>query len=371
MNYLQAFIDTSDIAYVLDRESGMFERFTESDGYYNLKGGSNVLRYVHGWSCLKLLSGLFRIIHGHDCCRSLGYFSIIGLARVHCLLGDYHGAMDALEPIDMNVKGLYGCVVSCRISLFYYVGFCQLMLRNYLDAARSFNKTLVYMSRNKQALSMSLQYEQLMKKNEQVAALLAICQSLYPQTRVYDDRVEAMLKEKFVEKHQRLAKGDEGVFDEMFSYACPKFILASVPDVEEGAQVANYNQEAYRLQLLMFLNEVKQFFLLANLRSYLKLYKNITLEKLADYLEMEVSKVRSLLLTMKFYQKANYGNSTPTDELDFFIDGNMVTVVEHKKPKRFANFFINHINRCTDAVSKLNKIKQQQVQQLQQQQASS
>ena len=35
----------------------------------------------------------------------------------------------------------------CNIALYYYGGFCYLLLRRYLDAARAFNTVLNYISR--------------------------------------------------------------------------------------------------------------------------------------------------------------------------------------------------------------------------------
>lgn len=38
-------------------------------------------------------------------------------------------------------------IASCNISLFYYGGFCYLMQRRYLDAARAFNHILAFIHR--------------------------------------------------------------------------------------------------------------------------------------------------------------------------------------------------------------------------------
>jgi translation initiation factor 3 subunit L len=51
--------------------AGGMERFYKTEGY---ESGSNVLRMV-------------------------GYFSLVGLLRVHTLVGDYHGALKALAVI--------------------------------------------------------------------------------------------------------------------------------------------------------------------------------------------------------------------------------------------------------------------------------
>lgn len=71
----------------------------------------------------------------------------------------------------------------------------------------------------------------------------------------------------------------------------------------------NYNQEAFQLQLGLFMREVvlcctaacqrlsvsaqvRQQFLVPTIRSYLKLYTSMAVDKLADCLEMEESEFR-------------------------------------------------------------------------------
>ncbi len=44
-------------------------------------------------------------------------------------------------------------IAGCHISLFYYGGFCYLMGRRYLDAARTFNTVLAYIQRCAYSLS--------------------------------------------------------------------------------------------------------------------------------------------------------------------------------------------------------------------------
>lgn len=36
--------------------------------------------------------------------RMLGYFSLVGLLRVHCLLGDYELALKTMENVDLVKK---------------------------------------------------------------------------------------------------------------------------------------------------------------------------------------------------------------------------------------------------------------------------
>jgi translation initiation factor 3 subunit L len=112
-----------------------------------------------------------------------------------------------------------------------------------VDAIREFNKILLYIYKTKQYHQKSSQYEQILKKNEQMYALLAICLSLCPQVKLIDETVNAQLREKYGEKMARMQRCDGeafAIYDELFSYACPKFITPSAPSFEEP--LVNYNQ---------------------------------------------------------------------------------------------------------------------------------
>ncbi len=47
-----------------------------------------------------------------------------------------------------------------------------------------------------------------------------------------DEAVLNALREKYADKMARMGRGDEGSFDELFTYACPKFITASPPSYD-------------------------------------------------------------------------------------------------------------------------------------------
>jgi len=88
--------------------------------------------------------------HSSNVLRTMGYFSLIGLLRVHCLLGEYETALKALGPIQPFKTGnlLTPKVAGANIALYYYTGFSYLMLQRYLDAARAFNIILNYINRS-------------------------------------------------------------------------------------------------------------------------------------------------------------------------------------------------------------------------------
>tara|TARA_B110001452_G_scaffold266064_1_gene272009 strand:- start:617 stop:1897 length:1281 start_codon:yes stop_codon:yes gene_type:complete len=102
--------------------------------------------------------------------KMLAHFALVGLLRIHCLLADYQLALSIIAPIDLSKKGLFTRVTACHISIFYYVGFAYLMLRRYADATKTFSSILFYIGRTKQYHTRSYQYEQILKKNEQMCA---------------------------------------------------------------------------------------------------------------------------------------------------------------------------------------------------------
>lgn len=119
---------------------------------------------------------------------------------------------------------------------------CNLFYR-YVESIREFNKILLYIYKTKQYHQKSPQYEQILKKNEQMYALMALCLSLCPQNRLVDETVNSQLREKYGEKIVRMQRYDDeafAIYDELFSYACPKFITPSAPSFEEP--LVNYNQ---------------------------------------------------------------------------------------------------------------------------------
>ncbi|CAH8299785.1 unnamed protein product, partial [Schistosoma turkestanicum] len=79
--------------------------------------------------------------------KMLGFFSLIGLCRLHCLLGDYYTAIKVLENIKFNRLEMYHEVPTCHITTGYYVGFSFMMMRLYHNAVSTLLATLSYKSR--------------------------------------------------------------------------------------------------------------------------------------------------------------------------------------------------------------------------------
>lgn len=90
----------------------------------------------------------------------LGYFSLIGLLRVHVLLGDYTLALKVVEHVELGQRATLTRVTACHVATYYYVGFCYVALRRYADATRAFASVLNFIGRMRQYHTRSYQYDQ-------------------------------------------------------------------------------------------------------------------------------------------------------------------------------------------------------------------
>lgn len=305
--------------------------------------------------------------------KMLGYFSLVGLLRVHSLLGDYHLAIKILEPIDISRKSQYTHIPACQISTSYYVGFAYMMMRRYSDAIRTFTSILLYIQRTKQLYSSrSYQNDQINKQTDQMYHLLAICLVLHPQC--IDESIQQVLREKnYNDNMYKMQCGDMEVFRNFFMFACPKFVSPCPPPFDGADDCV---KEPLEHQAQVFMDEVKQQLELPTIRSYLKLYTTLPLQKLASFMDKNerngnerdndraVSKLSTQLLCFK--HKMNNvvwtkgggleGKFQSGSELDFYIDNDMIHIADTKVSHRYGDFFIRKILKFEDLNRRLKKV---------------
>jgi translation initiation factor 3 subunit L len=152
---------------------------------------------------------------------------------------------------------------------------------------------------------------------------------------------------------------EEPVFEELFSFACPKFIIPArlTYDDDTPSVPGGYHQEALRLQLKLFMNELRQQFQLPTIRSYLKLYSTISTAKLANFLDMEEPVFTHLLcfkhktrnLVWNGVNPLN-GKTVSSSDVDFYLDKDMVHIADTKVIRRYGEFFIRHINKFEEII---------------------
>ncbi|KAJ8713363.1 hypothetical protein PYW07_013733 [Mythimna separata] len=309
----------------------------------------------------------------HSLYKMLGYFSLVGLLRLHSLLGDYYQAIKVLENIELHKKSQYSHVPACQISTSYYVGFAYMMMRRYADAIRTLSSALLYMQRTKQLFSSrSYQNDQINKQTEQMYHLLAICLVLHPQC--VDESIQQVLREKnYHEKMFKMQYGDLGEFESCFTFACPKFLSPCPPPIEPGS---NYGRDAVKHQTQVFMDEVRQQKMLPTIRSYLKLYTTLPLSKLAAFMsaarggERDAAREHAALaihlLCFKHKMKNVVWSKGPSgldgkfqsgSELDFYIDNDMIHIADTKVAHRFGDFFIRKLLKFEELNRKLHHIK--------------
>jgi len=297
----------------------------------------------------------------HSLYKMLGYFSLVGLLRLHSLLGDYYQALKVLDNIDFNKKNMYSHVPACQITTYYYIGFAYMMMRRYQDAIRTFSNILLYINNTKQMFQNRVNlYDHINKQNEQMYTLLSMCLVLHPMR--IDETVHSQLREKHGDKMLRMAKGEIKEFEVGFVFACPKFLSPVPPNYD--ALSGNYHKEPTMLQMKVFIDEFIQQKLISTVRSFLRLYTTLPLSKLATFMEMDEEDVRTQLVSFKHKMKNLVwtkgtggldGEFQNSSEVDFYIDGDMIHIADTKVARRYGDFFIRQIHKFEELNHSLKK----------------
>ncbi|CAG9467641.1 unnamed protein product [Pedinophyceae sp. YPF-701] len=297
----------------------------------------------------------------------MGYFALLGLSRMKTLLGDYEGALRALYPVNVHERKspMTARISSCHIALLYYSGFCYLMLERYTDAARCFNSVLFYIARVKQGHMRPQQFEQVLRKNEQVYALLALTVALCPRTQ---KGLEEQVAQNLVSKHKEdlaaLARGEEAPLEVLFAYGCPKFVAGGQIDL---TQSRNPNTDVHKAQLQRFLDSARRRKHLPMMKQYLALYSTIPLAKLAKLMDMDENELRGVLAgyqdltTCTTYKAGNdmlSGEPESTADLVYQLGRDdagrdIVIVQETRQPRKHNDVLLRHINKFKEITKDL------------------
>jgi translation initiation factor 3 subunit L len=129
---------------------------------------------------------------------------------------------------------------------------------------------------------------------------------------------------------------DEGLpaFEELFLYACPKFISANPPPYQDQEQLAAYAEdlpsEPAQRHLALFLADVRAQAAVPTLRSFLKLYTSLDAAKLAGFLDADEEEMVQQMMAVKAASRSvsRVGNERnlldgqmiSTSDMDFVIN---------------------------------------------------
>ena len=198
-------------------------------------------------------------------------------------------------------------------------------------------------------------------------ALLAILSHISPKSYV-DDNIANVVHEKHANNLSKIETGEEG-YEELFIFACPKFVNPAVPDyaaaLQPGCPAMPYDQDAYKLQVQHFMNEMASQACLRKMRSYMSLYTSIEVEKLASFNDMKVEEFQPWLTCFKHKMRqlernsGSGGEDTMGTALDihYNVVGDVVHVDEAEKTRRFETFFMKQIKTNDDILRQLENIK--------------
>ena len=163
---------------------------------------------------------------------------------------------------------------------------------------------------------------------------------------------------------------DEEVFKNFFIIGSPKFVSPCPPS--DDAEIDDYVRDASDHQTQVFMDEVRQQMKLPTIRSYLKLYTTLPLEKLASFMDNkndEDRKMSNLLIQLLCFKhkmknivwtkgsSGLEGKFTSGSELDFYIDNEMIHIADTKVSHRYGDFFIRKILKFEDLNRRLHQFK--------------
>ena len=291
-----------------------------------------------------------------------GYFAVCALSRLECLLGDYSGAVDAVSMIDLADEAEpFSRVLTCRLNLFYHCGCARLLMRKPRDAAQTFAAALAHVARlDKAGALLTLAGgDQAKKMQDRMLALLAISLVLAPaMRRSIDETTLSMLAEKYQDKHSAMERGDVNTFDEMLNFACPKFVVPSVPDY---ATPINESANQLKLQARIFSEDMERQKHVSSIRSFLKLYTSIGLEKLAKFNDMTADEFRTELVAIKHKMRTAGGAgadaaTVATLDVHYYVQGEMIHIDEPEKEARHEQYFLSQISKCHEVAGDVAKL---------------
>jgi translation initiation factor 3 subunit L len=138
-------------------------------------------------------------------------------------------------------------------------------------------------------------------------ALFAICNVLSPSR--LDDNISNIVKERYSEQLSKMSSRNFEVesipvFEELFLYACPKFMSANPPPYDDpmalSALMSSEPQpDAAHRHLGLFLSDVRAQAPVPTLRSFLKLYTSLDAKKLANFLDADEEDMVQQMMAMK------------------------------------------------------------------------
>ena len=178
-----------------------------------------------------------------------------------------------------------------------------------------------------------------------MVSLLAILTHVCPPAGLLEESLLRTIREKHGTQLSKIDSGEDG-YEDLFLYACPKFISPSL------------EVDAYKMQIRLFGKEMATQHSSRKLRSYMKLYTSIAVSKLAAFNDMDAEEFLPLLLSYKhkMRQLEEDGSYKSAMDIHYHLNGDTVHVDEAEKQRRFENYFMAQITQNADMMKEIEGI---------------
>lgn len=187
--------------------------------------------------------------------------------------------------------------------------------------------------------------DQFNKNYDRMVSLLAILTHVCPPAGLLEESLLRTIREKHGTQLSKIDSGEDG-YEDLFLYACPKFISPSL------------EVDAYKMQIRLFGKEMATQHSSRKLRSYMKLYTSIAVSKLAAFNDMDAEEFLPLLLSYKhkMRQLEEDGSYKSAMDIHYHLNGDTVHVDEAEKQRRFENYFMAQITQNADMMKEIEGI---------------
>uniref|UniRef100_A0A7S0XN38 Eukaryotic translation initiation factor 3 subunit L n=1 Tax=Elphidium margaritaceum TaxID=933848 RepID=A0A7S0XN38_9EUKA len=326
--------------------------------------------------------------------QMLGFFALIGLCRIHCMLGDYRTAIDVMDRIDLKARGsAITKLASCGITAHYYLAFAYCMTRRFPDAHHMLCTLLrnpryekgdirrrfefVELDDDKkgksgkeaaldQELSGKDRYHRAYLSNEAMLdrawAMLAIAHTQAP-SKLDEATLGGPLREYFNTEIEDLNDNSSSAdrrrasYQKLFQTAAPDFINTfdafSAQD-KQLTRVSAADLNANQFRAFMRLTSKRMDML--KIKNEIRLFRVIPLHQFAkamSYEDSEIGKLNRELIRLKWRMTQNkkvdsWGNTK--DQFTFYIRNDCVYVQELQTSQlwKYSDYFVRNIQTVTD-----------------------
>ena len=351
----------------------LLEEFT----YQLINNAKYFLRGDKHEKCIELIADASEhiyedLIHEWRDNELLRAFALLAKLRVQISIPDFPSALIILQQFDEPLIETLSQWPIPYSSFLYLGGYLHLMTKDFALAFTNFTQLLTIISANKLTFKYILYiyiiyyrsyvFDTIGKRPDRVIGLVSVCMSLCEMW--VDQEVKTLFTNspKYSELMQKLKPGTPQVFEEILSMCGPQSInLTLTPTMKEETPAINPKSQSTPPHLKWFTtNVVPQFTRVNKIRSFLRYYRSLDVEKLSKMIGISMSQVRTDLMALKQMQikmtaMGDLGASLCVPLPMFYIQGNLVKIAEVKTTTNYYNKLLQANNQLEALITKFKE----------------